>query len=416
MVADTINNKRSNILMWERGSASPAEKEDALGLAMLSTDPYGQMGMILHEAFHVQQAKWGLGKAGDESALLTYPCLSVTNNVGFALEARELTTALTATDEEEIWLAALRWLAIRSHRREELPTSSIAYEDGTEFNEGLATYVEWRLTHAIEGREPAPAMAWVRGFHGYDDMSFQRAELLESMRGFLTGERVVNDDPYGTAPVRFRLYWSGMAIGAMLDAIHPEWKERMMQSGTTLTGLVKEALLATPEDLELALEEVMAEPGCDPLVAAQTKLREEGERVAREKCEAILNGEGTLLLLDHSALTGMSAAFSFTPFGITRVDENRTIYEMVPIGVRIGQGNVVRQTRAVPLLHDAGASTACFRLDEEVTDEALAAAMGVERLTGEVLGEISFELPGVSIEVQEAVVRRAGGSIVIELR
>ena len=247
-------------------------------------------------------------------------------------------------------------------------------------------------------------------------MSFQRAELLESMRGFLTGERVVNDDPYGTAPVRFRLYWSGMAIGAMLDAIHPEWKERMMQSGTTLTGLVKEALLATPEDLELALEEVMAEPGCDQLVAAKTKLREEGERVAREKCEAILNGEGTLLLLDHSALTGMSAAFSFTPFGITRVDENRTIYEMVPIGVRIGQGNVVRQTRAVPLLHDAGASTACFRLDEEVTDEALAAAMGVERLTGEVLGEISFELPGVSIEVQEAVVRRAGGSIVIELR
>ncbi len=415
VVADTLSNLRSNLLMWAGAGSTSAEREEALNLSMLAADPYDQMAMILHEAFHVQQHRWGLNKSGNESALLTYPCLSVANNVGFALEAQALTEALTAADDEDVWLAALRWLAIRKHRHAELPRTAVAYEHGTEFNEGLAKYTEWRLTYAIEGRAPAPAMAWVRGFVGYEDMSFQREKLLASMRGFLTGEHVVNNDPYGTAPVRFRLYWSGMAIGGMLDVIYPEWKERMMQPGTTFTSLVEEALMPEPADLELVFAEVMEASGYDELVAQKTKLREEGQRAAHEKCEAILHGAGTLLTVDYSRRAGASVGFNFTPFGITRVDEMRTIYSQVPVGAMIGTGNVVRQTRAVPLLHDAKRGVACFRLEAEISAEDVAQALGVETLPQAPLADVAFELPGVTVDVRDAVVRANPGEIVVEL-
>ncbi|MCP3915977.1 MAG: hypothetical protein GY711_10515 [bacterium] len=416
VVADTLSNLRQNLLMWGLSDRPAVEKEDALGYSMLAANPYDQMGMILHEAFHVQQFQWGSGKAGNESALLTYPALSVTNNTGFALEADALAEALTAANEEAVWMAALRWLAIRKHRRAELDGQAIGYEDGTEFNEGLAKYTEWRLAQVVEGREPSPSMAWVRGFHGYDDMAFQREALIESMRGYLTGERIVNNDPYGTAPVRFRLYWSGMAIGGMLDVIYPEWKERMMAPGTTLTSLVEEALVPSQEDLDAAFSEVIARPGYEAIVVQKTKLQEAGRRIALETVESILHGEGTLLTMDYSGWSGGGVGFAFTPFGITRVDEDRTIYGQVPVAANFGSTGEVRQTRAVPLLHDAKQSVIHFRLSGSITEEQLAQALGVARLTAEVLPDVSFELPGASAQVKNAVVRLASGEITIELR
>ena len=77
------------------------------------------------------------------------------------------------------------------------PLEEVAYEDGTEFNEGLAKYIEWRLVEVLEGRSPGPAMDWVRGFHGYADLSEAREQLIQGMVASLTGEQIVNNDPYG---------------------------------------------------------------------------------------------------------------------------------------------------------------------------------------------------------------------------
>ena len=41
--------------------------------------------------------------------------------------------------------------------------------------------------------------------------------MIEMMERHLRGEVNVNNSPYGTAPVRMRLYYSGMAIGLLLD-------------------------------------------------------------------------------------------------------------------------------------------------------------------------------------------------------
>ena len=207
------------------------------------------MGMIAHEAFHVFQHGAAQGKAGNELALTKYPTLSVTNNVGFALEGRLLAAALHEEDRQARRALALKWLAVRDWRRAQLTPSDAAYEDGTEFNEGLAKYIEYRLLQVLEGRDPGEQMKWVRSFKGYRDLSAQRQRMIDMMTRHLDGKVSVNNDPYGASPLRMRLYFSGMAIAALLDAIgDPTWHASILEPDTTLTSLARAALAAKPEE------------------------------------------------------------------------------------------------------------------------------------------------------------------------
>ena len=46
----------------------------------------------------------------------------------------------------------------------------------------------------------------------------------------MNGEVNVNNDPYGASPLRMRLYFSGMAIAAMLDSLNADWQTAMFGS------------------------------------------------------------------------------------------------------------------------------------------------------------------------------------------
>ncbi len=59
----------------------------------------------------------------------------------------------------------------------------------------------------------------------------------------LRGEVNVNNAPYGTAPLRMRLDYSGMAIGVTVDRPSPTWKrDPTSPAGGSLTALAREAL------------------------------------------------------------------------------------------------------------------------------------------------------------------------------
>lgn len=88
--------------------------------------------------------------------LVQYPMLSVENNVGMAQEGSALAEALRATDIAAVRRAAVRWLALRKDRRASLPAKAVEYEDGCEFNEGLAKYAGYRLTQVLKGRVLGP--------------------------------------------------------------------------------------------------------------------------------------------------------------------------------------------------------------------------------------------------------------------
>lgn len=352
IVADTLSNHKMNIEALIRDPRPASEKVDELSYEVLATDPYDSMGMVAHEAFHVYQHVKAPNKGGDESALRTYPVLSVENNVGVALEGVALADVLLASSEDDTRKAALRWLAVRRDRRANLPRESIRYEDGTEFNEGLAKYVEYRLTQALEGRSANEALYMAQGFHGYDDMSSVRHGLIDRMRRFLAGEINVNNDPYGASPVRMRLYYSGMGIARLFDKISPGWHRKIFKGRATLTKLATTALRASDAELADALSAARSDTGYDALVVSKKELQVDGQRHVEAMLAGIKDGENGTLTVDYSALGRPKLSLAYTPFGVTSVDQDRTIYGLVPVRANVPQRCNLKQSKASPLLSD----------------------------------------------------------------
>ena len=417
VVADTLSNLRNHVRGLLEDTRPAAEKIRTLDFSDLSTDPYHQLALVAHEAFHVFQQSHAPEKRVNEMLLLEYPVLSVENNVGLAQEGAALAETLRATDAAAARRAAVRWLALRKGRRDSLPVKAVEYEDGCEFNEGLAKYTEYRLFQVLEGRTPATAMSWAQGFAGYRDLAPRRDELIESMLKHMNGAVSVNNDPYGTAPLRMRLYYSGMAIGAMLDKLSSSWKGRIFSPDTSLTKLAEEALKPSSAELAAALREAKGNPAYASLVQSKTKLAEEGKARALALLTEIEGGPGVGLIVDYSELDASSkVGMSFTPFGITRVDGERTIFSQVPISVRFGQEGELSQKVPAPLLRDNGRRCVRFRLPFDATRAEVEKAVALLQTQDRAVTNLALDLPGVSVKASKAQVRWSGGDLVIVLR
>ncbi len=415
VVADTLSNLRAHVSNLLQGPGPTAEKIQSLHFQELATDPYSQLAMVAHEAFHVFQDKHAPDKRANEMLLLYYPVLSVQNNVEFAQEGSALAAALHARYDAEFRHAALRWLALRQDRRSALPQKAREYEDGVEFSEGLAKYIEYRLFQVLEGRQPGPAMSWAQGFDGYANLAPQREQLIERMVRNMYGEVSVNNDPYGTAPLRMRLYYSGMGIGVLLDRLSPEWKTRILAPDVSLTSLALEALTPSPAQLVEALKEARSGADYAALVEKKTKLAEDGKAHTDAMVTEIESGPGLGLIVDYSQLGSPKLGMAFTPFGITAVDENRTIFAQVPIKVSLAPAGEVAQTVPAPLLRDTGRKLFRFRLPSNATKAEIAKALGSAPADGSVVSQLTLDLPGATIKAAKAQVKWSGQDLVIVL-
>ena len=94
VVADALSNLRQQLLGQLEAPRPPDGRPQDLSFSQLTTDPYDQIAMIVHEAFHVFQERVAPSKGANEMLLLHYPVLSVANNVGFAQEGAALAAAL----------------------------------------------------------------------------------------------------------------------------------------------------------------------------------------------------------------------------------------------------------------------------------------------------------------------------------
>jgi hypothetical protein len=193
-------------------------------------------------------------------------------------------------------------------------------------------------------------LAGMQGFQGFADLRPQRERLVREMVRNLRGEVIVNNDPCGTAPLRFRLYYSGMAIGVLLDRLAPGWHHDIIVADTSLTALLRDALRPTDTELVAALATARADTGVAMLRAAKTRLAEEGRTRILGKLAALESGPGTRLIVDYSALGTPGVALSFTPFGITVVDSVRTFLRAAAdsghLPGRLPAQGVVRAARA----------------------------------------------------------------------
>jgi len=416
VVADSLSNLRQQIHGLLEDPRPPAEKAKEIDFSQLATDPYDQLKLIVHEAFHVFQHRVAPDKSANEMLLLYYPVLSVDNNVGFALEGRALARALRSEGETALREAALQFLAVRQERRAKLPAKAIEYENGVEFGEGLAKYTEYRLLESLQGRTPRPEMWWAQGFHGYDHLGFLRSELVDMMLRHMRGEVSVNNDPYGTAPLRMRLYYSGMAIGALLDRLSTDWKDRILHPDVSLTHLVENALSPGADELRNALDEARREGDYEALVAAKRRLAQEGRAKIDGLLTEIEQGDGTGIVVEYGALETPRVGLAFTPFGLMVVDEDRTIYTQVPIQASFPDGSKVAQTAPRPLLHDKKGRLIRFRLSRELSHQELAGAVDREILARGEARQLKFEVPGFSVNAVSATIQWEGRDLRIVLK
>jgi hypothetical protein len=400
VIADRLSNLRLQVRGWLEDPRPPEEKAQTLGFAELATDPYDQLALVVHEAFHVFQGHAAPAKRANEMLLLYYPVLSVENNVGFAQEGAALAAALRAPDHATLRAGVVQWLALRQLRRSGLRAEAVAYEDGVEFGEGLAKYAEYRLFEVLQGRSPSPALQWAQGFNGYGDLGRRRDRLIERMVAHMRGGVSVNNDPYGTAPLRLRLYFSGMAIGALLDRLAPDWKRRILDPGTSLTTLMQAAVPASPGEMGHAVEAARRDTGYQALVAAKTELAQAGRARIDTMVAGIEQGAGTGIVIDYAALESPDAAMAFSPFGITVVDQDRTIFSQVPISVSLADSSELVQRVPRPLLQDKRRKLLRFRLLRSLTRAEVDGASGPDRGAGVALDVPEFRLRAPRAQLQ----------------
>jgi hypothetical protein len=410
MVADSLSTRRQwveSVTEESRGSSDDLKSIIDKGLF---PDPYGSMSIFAHEAFHVYQGKRAPQKHGSEFALIAYPSLSVENNVGYSLEADALRAAIEARDATNLRKFAVQWLAIRQTRRKGLSQALNDYEDGTEFSEGTANYVQFRFIQALEKRKPSPDMWFVQGFRGYDDLSAERERMLNRMSEMMAGKVNVNNDPYGASPVRSRLYFSGMGVGALLDRLGAKWHDRIFEPKTTLTALVEEALHATPQELQLAYAEVANSKRFKDLSAEKQILAKDGQAYIDKSLEEFDKAPG-VVVLDYSMLSKPKVGVRFTPFGILRIDADRTLFRLIP-AQGVVNGMSFEEDSARPLLQDRPKKQFVLTLKGAIT-EAKLDELAPNWRSGPVKIE-SLGLPGVLLKNVDASIKLEGQRLIIK--
>ncbi len=412
VVSDTLSQRRQwlqGLVEAAKGGAGDATEQINAGMR---PNPYGLMGMIAHEAFHAFQEERASNKGVDELALFKYPALSAENNAGFAIEAELLRDSLLAEDGEGLRSAAIKWMALRHGRRKGLPEECAAYEDGTEFGEGLAKSMEYRLLRVLEGRTPVDRMYWAQGFHGYGDLSKERQRLIDDAIAFMSGARAVNNDLYGASPVRFRLYYSGMLIAALLDRLDPAWKTLVFEPERTLTGLARRSLDVTDAELDRAYDEIKLSERYVALLAQKSKLAADGARHA-EGLMTELRGAPATLVIDATEWAGKPVGVGMTPFGILRVDDEHRFYRMIPFRARMGAFQLA-VSDARPVYHDDIARQYVVGLLGTVDAAALDGQLGKEWRDGPIdLSEL--RLPGATLKGGRVSLTLAGSELKVRV-
>ena len=148
----------------------------------------------------------------------------------------------------------------------------------------------------------------------------------------------------------------------------------------------------------------------------KTVLAREGKVRSEAMLKEIEEGPGIGLIVDYSALDSPKPAMSFTPFGITAIDAQRTIFTMAPIAVAFGKDSQVAQTVPAPLLRDSGKKIIRFRLPSGASRADVEKALGSISANGDAVAPLDLNLPGVTVKAAKARVKWIGENLVVVLQ
>jgi hypothetical protein len=249
----------------------------------LPEDALARARLMMHELFHRIQDDLGLAMQNPSNAHLD----SREGRIWLQLEWRALRKALLESGEAR-QQAVADALLFRARRRKLFPSAT--QEDSLEMNEGLAEYTGVKL----RGTPDTETIAYF-------------AKRMES---------AANSPSF----VRSFAYFTGPAYGLLLDAAGANWRKELKASSNlglrlqTAYGVEKRADLAT-------LAEVRAKVyDGDALRAAEiVRENERNQQIAKYRARLV---DGPVLVLP--VLEKLS--FSFDPYNLLPLDEQRTIY------------------------------------------------------------------------------------------
>ncbi|MCU0635034.1 MAG: hypothetical protein MUE41_09185 [Gemmatimonadaceae bacterium] len=251
-------------------------------------------GILVHEAFHVFQRARHPAWSANEAALFTYPVTDASSLAARRLESEALRRALAASDRTRAGCWARTAMALRRERFARVGDDAAQYERGTEWNEGLATYVEQRAVG-----------------------------LADSL--------VVPAAEFAADAVRQRAYATGSAIGRLLYRLSPTWRESLEHRDT----VALDALLT---------DAVATHDGASCVVAA-----DERDRIARAAIADVR-------LLEARRATARTSFLAQPGWRVEVIAPDAPLFPQGfdPLNVQVVASSTVLHTRWLKLGNDAG--------------------------------------------------------------
>ena len=356
------------------------------------SSPYDDIRKMLHEGFHVYQALKAPAKFANENVVAEYPLLDPVNNSLCVLEGSILRDAIL-TESQSIRLDKIRELvSVRNYRHSLLKKEITEYENLNEYAEGLAKYIEYKFLRNGEKVEPVKEMYFENGFNGYKGiLSVMFKEEMEDMVKVVS----VNDDrfgnKFGTGPMRFRLYYTGACFALLLDYVMPEWKEKIFGDGVYLCDLLRNSVKLSEQELISYLEKAKSEYNYNNILNEKKDFEILGKNKIQEKLKTILETKNTLVTFSYSKFPDISG-MSFTPFGVTQINEDAAIYDLVPVKIIFGKGKSITMKKVIPVYIDDR--------NKEITFEVKTPASDLESVTGDSFETDEFSLKGFDFEIK----------------
>lgn len=314
--------------------------------------------LLLHEAFHVFEARRHSGWGGNEAELFVYPVEDVEGLALRRLESKALERALAAQDKRDAASWAARALGERQSRFERLPAPAAAYERGTESKEGLARYIE---IAAAGGRETL----------------FPREE-------------------FAPADVRGRAYASGCAIALLLDRLAPDWKQALEARDAPLDEMLGRAVgKASPARFSPAEREA-ARRRASGDVAAWTRSRFELRRDFLER-------SGWKLIVESRAPLFPQR---FDPLNVERLSASEVLHKRF---LRLGNAAGVLETLDLRCLTESAGGHPLFEGVKRVTVAGLLGEPAVEE-SGR---GVKVSAPGVTLWFRGARATRSERAVTV---
>lgn len=367
VVADTYSQMRSHIRNALLNRSKDWTKDWLKNWGFIGS-PYAGIIMILHEAFHTYQAKMAPKKGTNETSVERYPILDPVNNACIEMEGRILYDALLARDEYPKLEKIKQFVAVRTYRQGRLEEALRDYENLGEYDEGTAVYVEYKFLSIGEKVSPVPEMYYQTGFYGYEGLSQRLEDKFYRMLAVTSMQKGSFGDRFGTMPVRYRQYDMGASQALLLDYIMPKWKEKIFQNGVHLSGLLAEAVDLSESESRAYLKVAKEVYDYGGIFKQKLEFKKEGERHIAGKRDSILKTDRTLVTVSYDEY-GKLAGKTITAFGITVIDDQTAIYDLVPVSIFFdeGQNRKLQFKEIVPVLVDRGKKLVAFAIDTPVS-------------------------------------------------